>query len=46
MKTCFSAGKLIKQFGNPALSTNPTNSEQFFHDPPLCANYKNKKPPL
>ena len=48
MKTCFSEGKLMKQFGNPLflrgspLSTNPPISEQFFHDPPLCPNFKNK----
>ena len=54
MKTCFSEGKLINQFGNPPsskrtppLSTNPPFSEQFFHDPPLCPNFKNKNsPPL
>ena len=53
MKTCFSQGKLIKQFGKPLflrkrppLSTNPPISEQFFHDPPLCPNFKNKIPPL
>ena len=53
MKTCFSEGKLMKQFGNPPLSkrtlplsTNPPISDQFFHDPPLCPNFKNKKPPL
>ena len=52
MKACFSAGKLMKQFGNPPLSkrtplsTNPPISEQFFHDPPLCSNFKNQKPPL
>ena len=34
MKTCFSEGKLMKQFGSPRL-TNPLISEQFFHDPPL-----------
>ena len=51
MKTCFSEGKLMKQFGTPTLSnraplsTNPTISEQFFHDPPLGPNFKNKKPP-
>ena len=38
MKTSFSEGKLMKQFGNPLflrgfpLSTNPTISEQSFHD--------------
>ena len=52
MKTCFSAGKLMKQFGNlplskrALLSTNPPICEQFFHDPPLCQNFKNQKPPL
>ena len=54
MKTYFSAGKLMKQFGTPPppflkeppLSTNPPISEQFFHDPPLCPNFKNQKPPL
>ena len=30
----------------PPLSTNPPISEQFFHDPPLCPNFKNQKPPL
>ena len=51
MKTCFSAGKMMKQFGNPPLSkrtplsTNPPISEQFFHDPPLCPNFKNQNPP-
>ena len=43
MKTCFSEGKLMKQFGTPPflreppLSTNPPPpiSEQFFHDPPI-----------
>ena len=52
MKTCFSAGKLMKQFGtpppfyeNPLLSTNPPISEQFIHDPPLCPNFKNQNLP-
>ena len=27
------------------LSTNPTISEQFFHDPLLCPNLKNENPP-
>ena len=50
MKTCISAGKLMKQFGNPPflkeppLSTISLISEQFFHDPPLCPNFKNQKP--
>ena len=50
MKTCFSKGKLTKQFGNPTkrtlpLSTNSPISEQFFNDPPLCPNFKNNPPP-
>ena len=51
MYTCFSEGKLMKQLGNPflskrtPLSTKPPISEQFFHDPPLCPNFKNKNPP-
>ena len=44
MKTCFSEGKLMKQFGTPPLSTNPPISEQFFHVPPLCPNFKTKNP--
>ena len=51
MKTCYSTGTLMKQFGNPPplskrtpLSTNPPISEQFFHDPLLCPNFKNQKP--
>ena len=28
------------------LSTNPPISEQFFHDPPLCPNFKNEIPPI
>ena len=51
MKTCFSAGKLTKQFGNPPpflreppLSINPPISEQFFHDPPVSPNLKSKNP--
>ena len=27
------------------LSTNPPISEQFFHDPLLCPNFKNQNPP-
>ena len=46
MKTCFSGGKLRKQFGNPPFLrelpiTNPPISEQFFNDPSLCPNFKN-----
>ena len=43
MKTCFTEGKLTKQFGNPHLSKrNPLFiSEQFCHDTPLCPNFKN-----
>ena len=54
MKTCFSEGNLMKQFGTPAsppfskrtppLLTNPPISDQFFHDPSLCPNLK-KRPP-
>ena len=44
MKTCFSEGKLMKQFGTPPLSTNTPISEQFFHVPPLCPNFKTKNP--
>ena len=51
MKTCFSEGKLMKQFGNlplskrTPLSTNPPISEQFFHDPPL-SKFRKQEPPL
>ena len=45
IKTCFSEGKLIKQFGNPSFSTRTPLSLSNFHDPPLCLNFKNKKPP-
>ena len=43
----------MKQFGNPPLSkstpplplsTNPLISEQFFYDPSLFPNFKNKNP--
>ena len=49
MKTCFSEGKLMKQFETPRLSkrtplsTNLPISEQFFMTP-LCPNFKNKNP--
>ena len=29
----------------PPLSTNPPISVQFFHDPPLCPDFKNQNPP-
>ena len=51
MKTCFSEGKLMKQLGNtpflrePPLSTNPPIFEQYFHDHPLCPNFKNETHP-
>ena len=54
MKTCFSEGKLMKQFGippflrepaPPPLSTNPPVSEQFFHELPLSKFQKQEPPP-
>ena len=49
MKTCFSDGKLMKQFGTPSLSTNPLFLSNFFMTPPpppppptFCPNFKNK----
>ena len=55
MKTCFSEGKLMKQFGNPPLSmwtpspppllTNPSISEQFFHDPSSLSKFQKQDPP-
>ena len=51
MKTCFSEGKLMKQFGNPPFLREPPPfqltpiSEQFFHDPRLFPNFKKKNPP-
>ena len=46
MKTCFSEGKMMKQFGTrPPFQLTPRISDQFFHDPPLCPNFKNEKPP-
>ena len=50
METCFSEGKLIKQIGNPPFLREPPPfqltpiSEQFFHGPPLCLNFKSKNP--
>ena len=41
MKTCFSAGKLMKQFGNLPLSKRALLST----NPPICQNFKNQKPP-
>ena len=53
MKTCFSVGKLMKQFGTPPAlskrtpppSTNHPISEQFFHDTPLKPPLKTRNPP-
>ena len=47
MKTCFPAGKLMKQFGTPPppLSTNPPISEQFLHDPLFVQILKTRNPP-
>ena len=48
MKTCFSEGKLKKQFGNPLSKRTPPFQltplffKQFFHDLPLCPNFKKK----
>ena len=43
MKTCFSEGKMMKQFGTrpPPFQLTPRISDQFFHDPPLCPNALN-----
>ena len=57
MKTCFSEGKLMKQFGNPLfligplLSNHPPPppppiSEQFFHDPLFVQILKTRTCPL
>ena len=45
MKTCLSEGKLTKQFRNPPPLTNPHISEQFFHEPHHCPNFKISDPP-
>ena len=45
METCFSDEKLIKQFGNFPFPFQLTLIEQFFPDPPICPNFKNKNPP-
>ena len=52
MKTCFSEGKLMKEFGTPPLSKRtphfnyPPISEQFFHDPLLVQILKIRTSPL
>ena len=52
MKTCFPERKLMKQFGNPPFLSEPPPfqltpliPEQFFHDCPLCPNFKKRPPP-
>ena len=52
MKTCFSEGKLMKQFGNPPLSkrtpplsTNPLFLSNFFMTPSLSKFQKQETPP-
>ena len=45
MRTCFSEEKLIKQFGKPPFQVTPLFLNNFFNDPPLCLNFKNKNPP-
>ena len=45
MKTCFSEGNLMKQFGTP-LSTNPPISGQFFMTPFFVQILKTRSPPL
>ena len=35
----------MKQFGTPPFSTNSPISDQFFYDPLICLNFKNKNPP-
>ena len=53
MNTCFSLGKLMKQFGNPPLSKTtlpfqltPPISEQFFHDSPSLSKFQKQETPL
>ena len=46
MKTCFSAGKLMKQFGKTPLSKRtPLFLSKFFMPPPLYPNFKNQNLP-
>ena len=51
MKTCFSAGKLMKQFGNPPflkeplLLTNPLFLSNFFMTPFFVQILKTRNPP-
>ena len=51
MKTCFSEGKLMKQFGNPPLSnrtplsTNPLFLSNFFMTPLFVQISKTRTPP-
>ena len=51
MKTCFSQGKLMKQFGNPLflrelpLSTNPLSLSNFFMTPLFVQISKTTYPP-
>ena len=51
MKTCFSEGKLMKQFGNTLflrespLSTNPLFLSNFFHDSLFAQISKTRTPP-
>ena len=51
MKTCFSEGKLMKQFGNPPLSkrtplaTNPLFLSNFFMNPFFVQLSKTPPPP-
>ena len=44
MKTCFSEGKLMKQFGKPLFLRGPPYFWAIFSWPPLCGNFQNKKP--
>ena len=51
MKTCFSEGKLMKQFGNPPFLSNPPFQLtplflSNFLMTPLCPNFKSKNPSL
>ena len=45
MKRCFSAGKLMEQFGTPPpFQLTPLFLSNFFMTHPLCPNFKNQKP--